>query len=269
MSQNIQTPDDNAKHLRPVVTKRFIEPNEIPDGAVLIDCRPKAQYLVGHLVGALHFEFLEKFIIRNSDQLEFFNLTLQNLVRGLGLQGDEHIVTYDSGRDSRASRVSWAFEYAGFVVQILRQGLSAQAPLETTIPQLSQSQFVLVPQQNVLATADQILAGGVLVIDTREPREFTGQKLAPGATRGGHIAGALNLDWQELADERGIKDPEALDKLFKNLPKQDIVVHCQSGARSSVVYHALRERGYTVRNYLGSMNEWAADETLPLETPIF
>jgi thiosulfate/3-mercaptopyruvate sulfurtransferase len=264
-TEAISQPKNNSKQPRPFATKRYIESDEIPEGVVLLDCRPKAQYLAGHLAGARHFEFLEKFIIRNPEQLEFFDLTLQILVRGLGLNGTEQIVTYDSGRDTRAARAAWALEYAGFAVQILRQGLPTRAPLETAAPTVSPSQFVLVPQSNVLATADDILSGGLLVLDTREPSEFAGQKLAPGATRGGHIAGALNLDWQALADERGIKDAEVLDGLFEHLPQQDIVVHCQSGARSSVVYHALRERGYAVRNYLGSMNEWAADESLPLE----
>jgi thiosulfate/3-mercaptopyruvate sulfurtransferase len=243
--------------------KRFIEPSEIPAAAVLLDTRPKAQYLTGHLAGARHGEFLEKFIIRNPEQLEFFNLTLQSWVRGLGLHGHEQIVVYDSGRDTRASRAAWALEYAGFAVQILRQGVFGQ--LETTVPSIAPSGFVLEPKTEVLATAEQIVAGEVLVLDTRDALEFSGQKLAPGATRGGHIAGALNLDWQDLADEHGIKDAEQIDGILESLPHNaEIVVHCQSGARSSVVYHALRERGYTVRNYLGSMNEWAADEALPL-----
>ena len=45
-----------------------------------------------------------------------------------------------------------------------------------------------------------------------------------------------------------------------------MIVHCQSGARSSVVYHALKSVGVErVRNYLGSMNEWVSDDALPLE----
>jgi thiosulfate/3-mercaptopyruvate sulfurtransferase len=244
--------------------KRFIEPSEIPTNAVLLDTRPKAQYLAGHLAGARHGEFLEKFIIRNPEQLEFFNLTLQMWVRGLGLHGHEQVVVYDSGRDTRASRAAWALEYAGFRVQILRQGVFGQ--LETTAPSSESSQFILEPNQAVLATAEDILMGGLLVLDTRDAHEFAGQKLAPGATRGGHIAGALNLDWQDLADEHGIKTAEQINEILETLPHNaEIVVHCQSGARSSVVYHALRERGYAVRNYLGSMNEWASDETLPLE----
>ncbi|MFN3266838.1 MAG: sulfurtransferase [Deinococcales bacterium] len=244
--------------------KRFIEVHEIPNGAILLDTRSKAQYLAGHLRGARHGEFLEKFIIRNAEQLEFFHRALEAWVRSLGLIGHEHVVTYDSGRDTRASRAAWALEYAGFRVQVLRQGLSGD--VSTEFPQISPSSFVLRPQRYLLATVEQILAGGVLVLDTRDALEFSGQKLAPGATRGGHIAGAQNLDWQTLADEQGIKDAAALDALLEKLPRdQKIVVHCQSGARSSVVYHALMERGYDVANYLGSMNEWAADENLPLE----
>ena len=243
--------------------KRFIETSQIPEQALLLDARAKKDYLAGHLQGARHAEFLEKFIIRNPEQLEFFNLSLQAWIQGLGLSGSEQLVVYDAGRDTRAARAAWALEYAGFRVQVLRQGL--QGALETTKPEFAPSQFKLIPNKALLTTAEDVLTGQALVIDTRDSLEFAG-KIPLGATRGGHIPNAINLDWQELADQNGIKSESQIDLVLAAIPKErQIIVHCQSGARSSVVYHALKERGYTVSNYLGSMNEWLNDPSLPVE----
>ncbi len=244
--------------------KRFIEFSEIPEQAVLLDARAKADYLAGHMPMARHAEFLEKFMIRNPEQLEFFNLTLEAWIRGLGLTGTEQIVLYDAGRDTRASRAAWALEYAGFSVQVLRQGIEGK--LETIIPKLKPSQFVLLPNRALLATAEDVLSGKALVLDARDNLEFAGQKIPPGATRGGHIPKALHLDWQKLADQDGILAGNQIDAVLESIPKnREIIVHCQSGARSSVLFLALRERGYTVSNYLGSMNEWLNDPSLPVD----
>ena len=244
--------------------KRFIEFSEIPKNAVLLDARAKADYLAGHLAGARHGEFLEKFIIRNPEQLEFFNLRLEAWIRALGLEVNQHIVLYDAGRDTRAARAAWALEYAGFTVQVLRQGITGS--LETTVVEPMPSQFVLLPNRALLATAEDILSGQALILDARDDLEFAGQKIPLGATRGGHIPKALHLDWQQLADPDGIQSQDKIDAVLGQIPQnRQIIVHCQSGARSSVLFLALRERGYQVSNYLGSMNEWLNDPSLPVD----
>jgi thiosulfate/3-mercaptopyruvate sulfurtransferase len=244
--------------------KRFIENSEIPENAVLLDARAKKDYLTGHMQGARHAEFLEKFIIRNIEQLEFFNLSLEAWIRGLGLSGTEQLVIYDAGRDTRAARAAWALEYAGFSVQVLRQGI--QDALELSIPEVQSSTFMLEPNKALLATAEDVLQSKALVIDARDDLEFAGSKIPVGAIRGGHIPNAIHLDWQKLADENGIQTQTQIDAVLENIPKnREIIVHCQSGARSSVLFLALQERGYTVANYLGSMNEWLNDPSLPVE----
>ncbi len=244
--------------------KRLIEFSQIPVQAVLLDARAKADYLAGHMPNARHAEFLEKFIIRNPEQLEFFSLSLEAWIRGLGLTGTEQLVVYDAGRDTRAARAAWALEYAGFSVQLLRQGV--QGTLETAVLKVQPSMFKLEPKTALLATAEDVLKGQALVIDARDDLEFAGSKIPPGATRGGHIPNAINLDWQKLADQNGIKSEAEINTMLEHLPKdQEIIVHCQSGARSSVLFLALQERGYTVANYLGSMNEWLNDPNLLVE----
>jgi thiosulfate/3-mercaptopyruvate sulfurtransferase len=251
--------------------KRFLSVAEIPSDAIVLDARPPSAYFAGHIAGSRQAEFVDKFLIRTPAQLEVFHDALQNLARGAGLHAGQRVVVYDAGRDSRATRLAWALEYASFEVAVLRDGLNGYAgALETAPTEFAASDFTLEsPRSEVLATADDVLNRDTktIVIDARGSDEFSGAKAVAGSSKGGHIPGAVNLDWQQLATETGIADAGRLEAQLSAIPKDaEVIVHCQSGARSSVVYHALKSVGVErVRNYLGSMNEWVSDDALPLE----
>lgn len=72
-----------------------------------------------------------------------------------------------------------------------------------------------------------------------------------------------------LAEEIGCGDTELLDLTRPGLMAEvdkDIVLYCFKGARTSNTYLAMKMLGYeNVRTYFGSWNEWAADESLPIE----
>ncbi len=249
---------------------RFLTPNQIPSDAVLVDARPRAAFESGHIPGARQAEFTEKFLIRSPQELEAFNAAAQSLVRAAGLNAGQRVVVYDAGRDTRAARLAWLLEYAGFEVALLRDGWNAwQGEIETVANSYNPSEFTLEhPRRELLATLDDVQARdqNTIVVDARNPQEFSGAGLIPGTDRAGHIPGATNLNWENLTTETGLKDDAALIATLAQIPADaEVIVHCQSGARSSVVYHALKSRGVKVRNYLGSMNEWASDPTLPLE----
>jgi thiosulfate/3-mercaptopyruvate sulfurtransferase len=250
--------------------QRFLEISEIPADAVLLDARPSAAYAAGHIPGARAVEFTQKFLIRDAAQLEAFNAAVEALARGAGLSEGQRVVVYDAGRDNRAARVAWALEYAGFEVALLREGLNGfHETLETTPVTVPASSFTLSqPRRELLATADEVLArdANTVVVDARNAKEFSGEQAVSGSTRGGHIPGATNLNWEDLTTPTGLQDDAKLEEKLSTIPKDaEVIVHCQSGARSSVLYHALKSQGYNVKNYVGSMNEWVADEGLPLE----
>ena len=250
---------------------RFLTVADIPSDAVLLDARSPSAYNAGHIAGSRNAEFVDKFLIRNPAQLEAFNSAVQHLARGAGLHAGQRVVVYDAGRDSKATRLAWALEYAGFEVAVLRDGLNGfTGTLQIAPTDFAPSDFTLEsPRSLILATADDVLNrdAKTIVIDARDAAEFSGAKAVAGSTKGGHIPGAIHLDWQQLATETGIADTATLEAQLSAIPKDaDVIVHCQSGARSSVVYHALKSLGVErVRNYLGSMNEWVSDDALPLE----
>jgi thiosulfate/3-mercaptopyruvate sulfurtransferase len=101
-----------------------------------------------------------------------------------------------------------------------------------------------------------------VLVDTREKREFDG-KTPYGEKRGGHVAGAKHLHYTELMDANGRLLPKAkLVETFKSLgisPDKKIVAYCTGGVRSAWLVAVLADLGYpNVRNYAGSMWDWAA-----------
>lgn len=75
-----------------------------------------------------------------------------------------------------------------------------------------------------------------VVIDVRTPQEFAG----------GHIAGALNIDYAVIAQEI----------LKANVAKDDtVILYCRSGNRSGIAQETLKKMGYLkVENY-GSIEQ--------------
>ena len=123
-------------------------------------------------------------------------------------------------------------------------------------------------QQDQLRT--QLGAGNLVIIDTREPREFAG-KTPYGEQRGGHIPGAINLYFKDfLAADGTLLSPQTLLTKLRDVgvtPNTPIVVYCTGGIRSSWLTSVLVTLGFQVKNYAGSMWEWSAggEEGYPLE----
>jgi rhodanese-related sulfurtransferase len=91
--------------------------------------------------------------------------------------------------------------------------------------------------QNELSSA---IADGnkLLLLDVRTPEEF----------QGGHIPGALNVPHDELGAWLGTQSLS---------PDTEIVVYCESGARSATAQQLFVKAGFTsVRHLEGDMKEW-------------
>ncbi|MFO1352680.1 MAG: rhodanese-like domain-containing protein [Gammaproteobacteria bacterium] len=92
------------------------------------------------------------------------------------------------------------------------------------------------------------------------------------AARGGHIPGALNLNWLEAID-RGralrFKPDDDLRALLAGrgvTPDKEIMPYCQTHHRSSHTYMVLKHLGFPrVCAYPGAWSEWGNDPALPLE----
>lgn len=111
----------------------------------------------------------------------------------------------------------------------------------------------------------------VVILDTREPREYAGET-PYGESRGGHIPGARHIFYKDLVGEDGkIVEGDALKARLTELgvgENTEVVSYCTGGIRSGFVTAVLNNAGVKARNYAGSMWEWSAQDeaSYPLVT---
>jgi len=258
-----------------------------PDQRVVIDTRPVWKYLLGHIPGAVNLSDWMKFSTRiggvrgqiNQDK----NFIVEQL-RALGIDDPKTIVVYGDPTDKWRTdgRFFWMFEFYGFSRTALlkggfqdweRAGFPTQRGLGTdpkpSSLQISDIHFnrdILADQQWI---ATRLGAKDLILIDNREKYEYDGAT-PYGSDRGGHIPGAIHIDWRKFfkADGR-LKPREVLGSLLKSHniePGQHIVVYCTGGVRSAMAYFVFRHLGYTVRNYDGSWWDWSHNPKLPIES---
>lgn len=86
------------------------------------------------------------------------------------------------------------------------------------------------------ADARQLVQAGARLVDVRTPGEFAA----------GHIAGAINIPVQELANRAHELQPK----------DATVVVYCRSGQRSGSAARMLKSAGFARVHDLGPMSRW-------------
>ena len=206
--------------------------------------------------------------------------TLVQAVENAGISNDSIVVIYDDSSGLWASRFFWALEYLGHRdVRILEGGWkkwlleNREVQKESYVP--PRGRFVPRLQYDLLAKKDWILGNmsnpDVQIIDTRSPKEYTGDDVR--AARGGHIPGAVNINWTsnlKSDNSNTFASEERLVELYDShqISKNNIIVtYCQTGVRGTHTYFILKLLGYpNVRVYDGSWAEWGNNMSTPVIT---
>lgn len=243
----------------------------------VLDTRARAQYLQGHVPGALHVD------VRDWQQLALSEGGLHDAaawaqrVGALGISDDHTVVVYGSSLPDTA-RVWWILKYLGLRdVRLLDGGWNAWTgrllPIGTDQVDVPATKFAVRFQPERLEEIDSLKAAvaqqRATVVDARSQAEFTGAEVR--GARGGHIPGAKHLEWtQLLTDDGRFKSPDELRALFGRCglsPDQTTVTHCQSGGRAAVNAFALELAGYPrVKVFVQGWSQWSADQEAPIAT---
>lgn len=241
----------------------------------IIDLRDKAKYDEGHVLGAVHSDLASwKKIYSKPDALESAK-PWEEFIGALGLESQTRVVVYGDALTDVA-RVWWLLRYLGAEnAQLLDGGFAAYTAangfVDTKPASVTPQKFIVSFQADRLATADEVkkFSDGkqCQIVDNRTAGEYEGTDVR--GSRGGHIPGAKNLDWQKFVTADGkLRSIDELKKIVADSGvdfAKPMVTHCQSGGRSSVgalVLELLSNK--PVKNYYRSWAEWSGRDDLPV-----
>lgn len=242
---------------------------------LLVDVRSPADYLRGHLPGAINLP--ATLTVNQSDQDDMASLRqMRRILSQAGILHTDYLVLYDNGLLKRAAHVFWVLETYGHKnVSVLDSGypgwVADHGTLSQQVTSLPPSHYVpSITSHHVSTELSTLLAvrrHRGLLIDARSQREFLG--LESRARRKGHIVNAINIPWTDnLAQTRPyprLKSRKSLRALYWMLhPGEHVITYCNRSMESAVTYLALRRLGVHVSVFDGAWMQWGNDDHMPI-----
>lgn len=242
---------------------------------LLIDTRPFADYIKGHIPGAINIDLMHfHWIDSSKNGIRQFNEQTRILLSNIGVAYNKTIVFYDEISGPSAARGVWLLNYFSHgQTFLLNGGFRAWRRNENRIEYVSNTfsptKFKPKLNSSILANLtlvrSRIKSNSAIIIDTRSKSEYDGS--VSRAARRGHIPSAINVDWSINLDEDGFfKKRTELRRIYSNVDSDGpVITYCQGGYRAANTFLALKMLDYKdVRMYLGSWGEWGNRLDLPI-----
>lgn len=252
-----------------------------PDVRIL-DARSESDYKKGHIPGAVSvfYNKLVDFAARKKNGFPVFPKVAEEIFSAAGISADTQVVIYDGGEGPPASGLWFVMDFFGHEkVSVLNGGFKRWTkegwPVSKDKVKVDKAQFIAKPNPRKVVTLRWVKKNmrrkDIMLVDTRSLKEYIGEVVLSGASRGGHIPGAVHLDWKRLSDD--LNSYKSADELIKELAKKGItkdskvVTYCHQGiGRATDLVFAMKLLGYdNVLEYTGSWQEWSRDPRLPVE----
>lgn len=249
----------------------------------LIDVsRQQDIYTEGHLPGAQFVQWNTE-LTDPDDPVEGQILgpdALSELMSRLGVENGHTVVFYDEASSLFASRAYWVMKYYRHENVHVYNGGSRKwvadgRELTTDVAPVTPGSYVAGEPHPEIATdweyvVNKIDDSSTLVCDVRSADEYAGEDSR--AERGGHIPGAVNIEWRENVREDGtFLDAQALADLYEGHgfgPDREIITYCQVGVRAAHAWFVLRELlgSPNVRVYDGSWADYGNRADSPIQS---
>lgn len=275
LGANLEDPElrvfDCSVHLAP-----------LPDGSGQQAKSARGDYEAGHIPGSAFIDLQEdlsdaasplRFVVPDADR---FAAAMSRLGVGPGVR----VVLYDRSRNQWAARVWWMLRGFGFDAAAVLDGgwakWTAEGRSVSTAPaQFVEAQFETRPRPEMFADKAAVRAG----IGDPETHLLNALTREQHAGQGGvHYGRAGRIPGSAVVPARDLIDPETqsykpaaeLRRLFAAagvLDGKRVIVYCGGGIAASsdaLVLSALGVEDVAV--YTNSLQEWAPDQTCPMET---
>jgi thiosulfate/3-mercaptopyruvate sulfurtransferase len=248
----------------------------------ILDAADGPTYARAHIPGAVNVFYLAvaNLEARKKNGYPVSPQEAEKIFGGAGIDEKTQVIVYDGGEGPFASGLWFVLEFFGHKnVKVLNGGFRKWVKEGRAVtqdePKAEKKKFVARPNTDTVVTLDWMKKNlrnqDLLILDARSFREYIGEDLRPGASRGGHIPGAIHFEWTRVADKVATFKPG--DQLKKALEQRgitkekEVVAYCHTGiGRASDLALALKLIGYDkARLYTGSWEEWSSDPRLPIE----
>ena len=243
----------------------------LPPAGVTPPVDTRSRYLDRHIPGAVFFDIEE--LSDHATTLPHMLPTAEDFSRSmsaLGVGDNMTIVVYEQEGVFSAPRAWWMLRTFGAQqVYVLDGGLRAWTeaglPTEYGLAHRPASNFHATLDRNAVTNLSQLrdsITNHRQILDARSAVRFSGTAPEPRpGLSSGHMPGAINIPFTELAEAGRLKPADQLRKLFtaKNVDlKQPITTTCGSGVTAAVIALGLEVVGaQNVSLYDGSWAEYA------------
>ena len=243
-------------------------------------------YAMGHIPGAVRVDWFTT--LQHSLRRDFISQRqFEALCGELGIANNTTVVFYGDKSNWFACYALWLFQYYGHEAVRIMDGGRTKWMLEgrsltKEVPHYRSARYTAKEADHTVrafrADVFDQLENEMPLVDVRSPQEYSGELLhmpnypQEGATRGGHIPGAVSIPWSKAVNEEDatFKSADELQALFTEkgiTPEKEIIAYCRIGERSSLTWFVLKYLlGYPdVKNYDGSWTEWGNLVGAPIE----
>lgn len=270
---------DIPRLLEPALLNTLLGATPDKDRLIIVDLCSDALYRQKHVPGAVHLQpgSLMAGTAPYPGKLPTVE-QLENIIQYLGIDADSHLVIYDDEGGGWAGRFAWTLDLLGYhnwsylnggIIAWIKEGFVTEAQANQRV---ASETTISIANPGVLISADEIIGqldnSDFVVWDARSPGEYSGDMVR--SARGGHIPGAINIEWTQLMDpQRNLRIRDDADAILtaaglgKNMT---ITTHCQSHHRSGFTYMVARILGRNnISAYDGSWAEWGSLDYTPIE----